>query len=292
MARADLPAGRRRRGPGRGGPGARLVLDGRLRGRLRERRRRRQRRRLHERGGRHQRPRHPRGRHLVPGGRQPERLGHRAGRVRRRPDVRPHVRHGPAATEQHAADHPGVPVRVLVSAAGGVLLVGALLAGSVFFSLPSNVLSTRDGGDLRALSARLLPQSWAFFTKPPSDPEFVPYLVSDGGVAPAALLPNSRAENLYGLTRRQRAQGPEVAAMANQVRTWRDCEGIDGDCPAVVAGSPGAVSVENTSPVPTLCGRVVLVETRPVPWKFRDRYEGWRLDKKAAVVEATCSGND
>ncbi|MFD0356809.1 SdpA family antimicrobial peptide system protein [Streptomyces sp. NPDC127110] len=204
------------------------------------------------------------------------------------------MRHGPAATEQHAADHAGsrLPAPVLVAAAGGALLVGALLAGSVFFSLPSNVLSTRDGGDLRALSARFLPQSWAFFTKPPSDPEFVPYLVSEGGgVASAALLPNSRAENLYGLTRRQRAQGPEVAAMANQVRTWRDCDGIEGDCPAVVAGSAEPVRVENSSPVPTLCGRVVLVETRPVPWKFRDRYEGWRLDKRAAVVEAKCSRN-
>ncbi|MFJ3876585.1 SdpA family antimicrobial peptide system protein [Streptomyces sp. NPDC090077] len=204
------------------------------------------------------------------------------------------MRRGTTAAEQDAAGRAGprMPVPALVSAAGGILLVGALLAGSVFFSLPSNVLSTRDGGDLRALSARVLPQSWAFFTKPPSDPEFVPYLVSDGDVVHAALLPNSRAENLYGLTRRQRAQGPEVAAMANQVRTWRNCEEIEGDCPAVVAGAPEAVPVENSSPVPTLCGRVVLVETRPVPWEFRDRYEGWRLDKRAAVVEAKCSRND
>ncbi|MFE1384363.1 SdpA family antimicrobial peptide system protein [Streptomyces sp. NPDC058740] len=198
------------------------------------------------------------------------------------------MRRGPATTERNAA-RAGGPV--VVSGAGGILLVGVLLAGSVFFSLPSNVLSTRDGGDLRALSARVLPQSWAFFTKPPSDPEFVPYLVSDDGVSPASELPNSRPENLYGLTRRQRAQGPEVANMANQVRTWRNCEEIEGDCPTVVAQASAPVAVENSSPVPTLCGRVVLVETRPVPWKFRERYEGWRLDKRAALVEATCSGN-
>ncbi|MCX5204973.1 SdpA family antimicrobial peptide system protein [Streptomyces sp. NBC_00237] len=203
----------------------------------------------------------------------------------------------------------------LVSAVVGILVTGALLAGSIFFSLPSNVLSTRDGGDLRAFSARFLPQSWAFFTKPPSDPEFVPYVVNDDGVAYAARLPNSRPDNLYGLSRRQRAQGPEVAAMANQVQKWKNCEEAEGDCPAVVAGSsasgaansgpgrgsgpanepvsvPVPVSVENTSPVPTLCGRLVLVETRPVPWKFRDKYEGWRLDKRAALVEAKCSQSE
>lgn len=204
---------------------------------------------------------------------------------------------GPAITEQNADERTtegrGLEsirsVSGLVSAAGGILLVGALLAGSIFFSLPSNVLSTRDGGELRSLSARFLPQSWAFFTKPPSDSEFVPYVVSDDGVAYAGRLPNSRSDNLYGLTRRQRAQGPEVASMANQVQKWENCEAIEGDCPVVVAGSSTPTSVTNSSPVPTLCGRLVLVESRPVPWKFRDRYEGWRLDKKAAFVEAKCS---
>ncbi|MBZ4319756.1 SdpA family antimicrobial peptide system protein [Streptomyces huiliensis] len=184
------------------------------------------------------------------------------------------------------------PIRslpALASAAGGLVVVGILLAGSIFFSLPSNVLSTRDGGYLRSLSARLMPQSWAFFTKPPNDPELVPYVVSGDDVAYAAHLPNSRSDNLYGLTRRQRAQGPEVAGMANQVRAWKDCEELKGDCPAAVAGSSAPETVTNSSPVPTLCGRLVLVETRPVPWKFRDRYEGWRLDKKAALVEAKCS---
>ncbi|MGW7306823.1 SdpA family antimicrobial peptide system protein [Streptomyces sp. NPDC054835] len=200
--------------------------------------------------------------------------------------------HGLAATEQHTAPAGGAARRpVLLSAAGSIIVVGVLLAGSVFFSLPSNVLSTRDGGDLRSLSARVLPQSWAFFTKPPSDPEFVPYLVSGDDVSNASRLPNSRSENLYGLTRRQRAQGPEVANIANQVREWRNCEEIEGDCPTVVARSSTPVPAENASPVPTLCGRVVLVQTRPVPWKFREKYEGWRLDKRAALVEAKCSGN-
>lgn len=205
--------------------------------------------------------------------------------------------HGPATTERNADERTtgrgeSEPIRstsALVSATGGILLVGVLLAGSIFFSLPSNVLSTRDGGGLRSLSARFLPQSWAFFTKPPNDPEFVPYVVSDDGVAYAARLPNSRSDNLYGLTRRQRAQGPEIASMANQVQEWEDCEETKGDCPVVVAGSSAPVSVTNSSPVPTLCGRLVLVETRPVPWKFREMYEGWRLDKKAALVEAKCS---
>jgi antimicrobial peptide system SdpA family protein len=207
------------------------------------------------------------------------------------------VSRDPATTERNAAERSAEGAGAgrsgstprLAPATGGILLVGVLLAGSIFFSLPSNVLSTRDGGQLRTLSARFLPQSWAFFTKPPSDPEFVPYIVSDDGVDYAARLPNSRSENLYGISRRQRAQGPEVAGMANQVKKWKDCEEIEGDCPAVVAGSSTPAPVSNSSPVPTLCGRLVLVETRPIPWKFREKYEGWRLDKQAALVEAECS---
>lgn len=139
----------------------------------------------------------------------------------------------------------------LAAAVGGLLVVGVLLAGSVFFALPSNVLSTRDGGELRKLSASFLPQSWAFFTKPPSDPEFAPYTVSEDGVAYASRLPNSRARNWFGLSRSQRTQGPEIAAMANQVRQWQDREKTAGDCPAAVALAATPIPVMNTSPVPT-----------------------------------------
>ncbi|MCX5069004.1 SdpA family antimicrobial peptide system protein [Micromonospora lupini] len=168
-------------------------------------------------------------------------------------------------------------------------LVLLMLAVSIFFSFPSNVLSSRDGGPLRSFSSRLLPQSWGFFTKPPSDPEFVPYRVGPNGTLEfASLLPNSQRSNMYGLSRRQRAQGPELASLANQVQEWSDCAD-DTDCLTNVAGRDNPRPVTNFSPVATLCGKVLLVETKPVPWAFRDDYDGWRLDVRAALVNADCS---
>lgn len=167
-------------------------------------------------------------------------------------------------------------------------VVVAVLAVSVFYSLPSNVLSVRDGGPVRVFSAKALPQGWAFFTKPPSDAELVAYRVVDGRLDFASLTPNSRADNLFGLTRTQRAQGPEIAAMANQVEDWTSCPAGSGDCLAPVAGSATEVEIENTSPVPTLCGPTVLVETEPVPFAFRGRYDGWRLDRRFVLIEAVC----
>lgn len=178
--------------------------------------------------------------------------------------------------------------RSAVAGAGTIVLVLVVLAVSIFFSLPSNVLSARNASPLRVLSARLLPQSWAFFTKPPSDPEVIPYRVgADGSLTFASLLPNSKADNLYGLSRRQRAQGPEIASMANEVDNWTSCP--TETCVEEVAAAGPAQSLRNGSKVPTLCGPIVLVETKPVPWAFRHDYHGWRISVRAALVEAVCS---
>lgn len=181
--------------------------------------------------------------------------------------------------------------RAVVSAVvtGGLLL--ATLGMGIFFSLPSNVVSTRDGGALRSFVARFLPENWAFFTKPPNDPEIVPYVLGRDGWEYASHLPNSRAENWFGLRRSQRSQGPELANLANDPSVvWTDCGEIDEDClayaqRALVGTAP---KVKNTAPVPTACGPVILVETRPVPWDFRKDYDGWRLDSRVTVVEAAC----
>lgn len=175
---------------------------------------------------------------------------------------------------------------------GGLLtlvLMALTLAFSVFFSLPSNVLSVRDGGPMRVLWAHALPQGWAFFTKPPSDPELVAYrLEDDGELSYAALTPNSLPRNMFGLTRKQRAQGPEIAAMANQTRDWNRCGVSDGDCLSDVAHDEDGPSIINTAPSPTLCGPVVIVETEPVPWAYRHNYDGWRLDSRYTSFEAVC----
>lgn len=182
---------------------------------------------------------------------------------------------------------------VLPAATGLVALAVVLLVlvVSIFYGFPSNVLSTRDGSPLRSFSARFVPQSWGFFTKPPDDSEVVPYLLhGDGSLEQVSTQPNSRASNAFGLTRRQRAQGPELANMINRLSAedWTDCEVVVGDCLRTVARDSDAVAVPNSSPVRTVCGPALIVETEPVPWAFREDFRGWRLDRRAVLVDAEC----
>jgi antimicrobial peptide system SdpA family protein len=170
------------------------------------------------------------------------------------------------------------------------LLCGAtVLAVSLFFTFPSNVLSTRDGGDIRRFFVELSPQGWGFFTKPPSEPEAIPFLVESGSVIPASRLPQAKAENAYGLSRRQRAQGPELAYITSQVSNWHKCESTSYDsCLDETLEAGPWQAVDNTSPVPTLCGRHIVLETMPVPWSFRESYETTRLASSGTKVDVEC----
>lgn len=179
--------------------------------------------------------------------------------------------------------------RAAVAGLAALALVCSLLLGSIFFSFPSNVVSVRDGGSVRTVSVELIPQNWPFFTKPPNDPEVIPYIVhGDGRIEFASQFPNGRSENVFGLSRSQRAQGPEMANLANQVEEWVDCSGVRDQCVETAVGQGVAQTIHNSSPVATLCGTVVLMQTEPVPWSYRGHYDGWRLDKEAVLIEAEC----
>lgn len=169
----------------------------------------------------------------------------------------------------------------------------SILACTIFFSLPSNVLSIRDGGRLRTLSVELAQQSWVFFTRPPSYNEYAPFDVSaDGGLTSTLRFPQTNSGNLYGLRRWQRAQGPELANVVNQAETWFDCKAFEGseECAReALAATSSPMTAVNTSPVATMCGRTVIVETEPVRWAFRNMYEVKRLPVQALILDLECT---
>lgn len=172
----------------------------------------------------------------------------------------------------------------------GVLVLA--IAFSAFLSADSTVFYPRQGGEgdpIRRHILPIFPQSWPFFTKPPNDPEYVAYALSEGRLSKATDFPNSRVDNAFGLSRDQRAQGPEIANVVNSVPgdAWIDCISADGDC--VLAANEGKkIHLVNNSTFPTLCGTYVFAETEPVAWDFRAEYTGWRLDIRTIKVELDC----
>lgn len=178
----------------------------------------------------------------------------------------------------------------LLAAAASLLLLLTTLAVAIFFSFPSNVLSWRDGAATRSAVTSILPEGWAFFTKPPNDAEYIPVRSTDGGSTfeSQSHLPNSRSENWFGLLRAQRAQGPEIANLSGQASHWQACTSKHGNScyRQIWASLPDRI--QNSSPVPTVCGRAIIMETRPVPWSFRDFYEEARENERGALVDVTC----
>ena len=169
-------------------------------------------------------------------------------------------------------------------------LFGVFFSLTIFYAMPSNVLAVKEGEPLRRTLVSLAPQAWAFFTKPPDDPEFAVYqLREDGSLDSLMLTPQTRPENLFGLSRKQRSQGPEMGVIGNTIKEWAECSPDAGreDCLENLRSLQLQV-VDNDSPVASICGRIVIFQTKAVPWAYREFESNTRFEVKGAVVESRC----
>ncbi|MEU4996198.1 SdpA family antimicrobial peptide system protein [Streptomyces sp. NPDC021622] len=176
--------------------------------------------------------------------------------------------------------------RAFVTAAAALF---AVLAASIYFAMPRNVTTQPWMPPVKTAFSAFVPQGWAFFTKDPQSEQFGAYRPHGGGARPQnlSLTPQGKAENLFGLSRRQRAQGPEEALLASKVHHWETCEGSNDDCLRTAAARPAA-AVTNPSPVPSLCGDVIVTNQRPVPWAYRDLLSDTSRVTRAAHLRIRC----
>src|SRR6201999_1340751 len=148
---------------------------------------------------------------------------------------------------------------------------------------------------LRALRVELntiAGQSFAFFTRSPQTEQIMAYRLRPDGTAADSLLvtPQGKASNLFGLSRTQRAQGPELANLVRQVgaSAWVDCVGLDRTtCIDQIAHQPKTL-LHNTSPVPTVCGQVVLTAEKTTKWAYRRLTEDRYVIERIATVSIDC----
>lgn len=155
--------------------------------------------------------------------------------------------------------------RAVVAIAAVWAVIGLYVVHS---QLPSNTLELPGQDAAHASIQMVAPQGWAFFTKSPREPDMVAWVPGAGGTWNQALsAPHSEVRNIFGLNRRSRAQPVEMGLLASTVpaERWLDCD--DGDIPRCLAGAP-AVSVENPSPQPLLCGPVGVSRQQTLPWAW------------------------
>jgi antimicrobial peptide system SdpA family protein len=162
---------------------------------------------------------------------------------------------------------------VIVALVYGSLLAIAGLA-SVGASLPSNIVWGRTQLlGMRAELNMIAGQNFAFFTRSPESDQVGAYRVNPDETVGDSLLvtPQNKAGNLLGLSRTQRAQGPEIALLVNAIpnSAWLDCGELDRKACLDGVRRQSTVFLRDTSRVPTLCGRVALTVEATTSWAYR-----------------------
>ncbi|MFF7636960.1 SdpA family antimicrobial peptide system protein [Kitasatospora sp. NPDC008050] len=164
----------------------------------------------------------------------------------------------------------------------------SFLVLSVFYTLPSNALSSRHSKGARTLFNTLAPQDWAFFTRNPETVQLGVYAFDGTSARSLMRTPQGNPSNFFGLSREQRAQGPEIGYVNAETNDWTDCAGLLDSCLHSASGTP-AQRVRNTSPIPTVCGDAYLTEEKTVPWEYRNLVAYRKRVVKIAHLDVTCA---
>ncbi len=79
-----------------------------------------------------------------------------------------------------------------------------------------------------------------------------------------------------------------MASLGNHtVRDKIECDGSLREC-FIKATHRKAVAVTNTSPIPTLCGKVVLLIVEPTPFQYRKQIDSTLQASGAIYLDITC----
>lgn len=166
----------------------------------------------------------------------------------------------------------------------------SFLLVALFYALPSNLISSRsEPSAARSFFVENVPESWAYFTKDPQGEELVPYAVTnDGEIENISTTPQNKTSNLLGLSRNQRAQGPEMALVRNTVPRdgWSECSGSDEYCFGNYDGTFHRVL--NSAISPTICGNIILAVMKPTPWAYRDLVDYTNVVTSFAPLDVDC----
>ncbi|MCV7355218.1 SdpA family antimicrobial peptide system protein [Mycolicibacterium fluoranthenivorans] len=173
-----------------------------------------------------------------------------------------------------------------------LVLAGGWLA-SLAATMPSNIVWNRNQiPAIRAAVNAVASQNFAFFTRSPETDQIDAYrLQSDGHLGVSFLLtPQGKPGNLFGLSRSQRAQGPELASLAKRVWAdgWINCEHLDRWRCIEAAQRTPPQALGNDSSVPTVCGDAAITVEDTVKWSYRHLTDEVHTIKKLAVVHVDC----
>ncbi len=147
------------------------------------------------------------------------------------------------------------------------------------------------GTKWESIQGHVFPQGWGFFTRSAQEPLVTPW--SKDGL-PLSHLPTSRWVNFFGLNREGRAQGVEVGSLQSQLsdEQWTSCADLATPTrclqKAKVEGGD-KFSVHSTTRSPSLCGEIMLLETKPADFMYRSYVDEDIIAVRFARIDVHCA---
>lgn len=178
---------------------------------------------------------------------------------------------------------------------GGVACLVLLALWTIFAAyvadagLPPNIVDLPGESRVRQGVIELVPEGWSFFTRNPRESDFAIYGLDDelGAWRSITLGPAGEARNLFGLSRRYRAQGLDFGSLAELVpaSAWQVCDLGPAAC---LAGLEPYVVERGPAPGQMLCGPIGLAMQEPVPWAWSHSTPATVMPSRLVRLEVKC----
>ncbi len=111
------------------------------------------------------------------------------------------------------------------------------------------------------------PEGWGFFTRNPQEEAVLLFLKSGGRWVSASIGPGGMPANAFGLNRAARGQSAEAALLESSIpkEAFHLCQYQPSVC---LERSSIVETVDNPTPLATLCGEIGIVKQKPIPWAW------------------------
>ncbi|UCJ08207.1 SdpA family antimicrobial peptide system protein [Chitinophaga pendula] len=150
-----------------------------------------------------------------------------------------------------------------------LFLVASLLFVLYFValaSLPNNPVALKSNSRFHVIS--FLPEGWAFFTRNAREDVLYVYKKQPDGHWELVNVPGSSLRFIFGLNRKGRAIGPEIAVLLRQLN---DEDWLESRYPVSSFFKTDTLRphiVNNTAPDPACSGDLIFQLTPPIPWAW------------------------
>jgi len=163
-------------------------------------------------------------------------------------------------------------------------LVYALLIVKVFFtSLPYNPIKST--GPQTRLIRSFLPEGWAFFTRNSREDQTIVYTVnaSNFDIARFKWLQNSHYSNYFGLDKKSRYMGVELAYLLSKLKSndWSSCQKLTKEKIKTLE----VIEVKNELEIKNFKGLLLVQKKEPIPWAWRESSVEVEMPSKIALIK-------